>query len=87
MRWRGALGHGVAGERCGWAGAATGPPPDAVNAAPASWRRWSPLRVSRGAAGGVSLGPPGGLRQRAAVKRVRKCEGRGPARPPTRRWT
>ena len=46
MRWRGALGHGVAGERCGWAGAATGPPPDAVNAAPASWRRWSLYGVS-----------------------------------------
>ena len=58
MRWRGALGHGVAGERCGWAGAATGPPPDAVNAAPASWRRWRPLRVSRGLPAG-SRGPAG----------------------------
>ncbi len=44
-----------------------------------------PLRVSRGPA---SLAVPSiGLRRRTAVKRVRQCVGRGPARPSTRRWT
>ena len=57
----------------------------ARDAAPASWRRWSPLRVSRGPA---SLAvPPGGLRRRTAVKQASQCVGQGPARPSTRRWT
>ena len=54
-------------------------------------------RRRRGGAGGLYgclggcrrglAGQPGGLRRRTAVKRVRQCVGRGPARPSTRRWT
>ena len=76
MAWRGAVRVGRSGD------------------GPASRRRQrgagvvEALEPSTGVSGAAGLAVPSiGLRQRTAVKRVRQCVGRGPARPLTRRWT